>query len=142
MTTFVDTSGLYAFLDSNDPNNGSAKAFVAQVSAAEEVLLTHNYVVLEAAALVQRRLGGDALRGLLVELIPKLDVVFVDEALHDKAVAAHIAALPRRTSLVDLVSFEVMRERGIERAFAFDEDFSRAGFEMVRPTRRERPIGR
>jgi predicted nucleic acid-binding protein len=33
-------------------------------------------------------------------------------------------------SLVDAVSFAVMREAGITRAFAFDEDFRAAGFEV------------
>jgi predicted nucleic acid-binding protein len=37
----------------------------------------------------------------------------------------------RRTSLVDWVSFEVMRRRGIETAFAFDRDFATAGFAVV-----------
>ena len=37
----------------------------------------------------------------------------------------------RCPSLVDGVSFEVMRERGIERAFAFDRDFVHAGFAVL-----------
>jgi predicted nucleic acid-binding protein len=54
--------------------------------------------------------------------------VWVDEAAHAAGVAALLAALPTRISLVDFVSFEVMRERGISRAFAFDDDFRKAGF--------------
>lgn len=38
----------------------------------------------------------------------------------------------RAPSLVDFVSFEVMRERGITTAFAFDDDFRRQGFELSR----------
>jgi predicted nucleic acid-binding protein len=34
-------------------------------------------------------------------------------------------------SLVDRVSFELMRREGIERALAFDDDFTEAGFETV-----------
>lgn len=35
-------------------------------------------------------------------------------------------------SLVDAVSFEVMRRQDVERAFAFDRHFEVAGFELVR----------
>lgn len=55
----------------------------------------------------------------------------MDSTTHDAAVAALLAALPTRTSLVDYVSFQVMRDRGIRRAFAFDRDFGAAGFETV-----------
>jgi predicted nucleic acid-binding protein len=34
-------------------------------------------------------------------------------------------------TLVDLVSFEVMRRLQIETAFAFDRDFARQGFALV-----------
>jgi predicted nucleic acid-binding protein len=46
-------------------------------------------------------------------------------------VTASLAAPRRRVSLVDWASFELMRRRGIERAFAFDRDFSTQGFEIV-----------
>lgn len=55
----------------------------------------------------------------------------MDRGTHDTAVAALLAALPTKTSLVDYVSFQVMRDRGIRRAFAFDTDFVNAGFETV-----------
>jgi predicted nucleic acid-binding protein len=60
-----------------------------------------------------------------------LSIVWIDEATHAAGAAALLAALPTRTSLVDFVSFEVMRERGIPRAFAFDDDFRAAGFESA-----------
>ncbi|OLC58629.1 MAG: hypothetical protein AUH85_00445 [Chloroflexi bacterium 13_1_40CM_4_68_4] len=137
MTTFVDTSGLLAFLDDDDQFHSAAALFMNDSRASDEQLLTHDYLVVEAAALVGRRLGAVALRGLLVDIVPQIEVVLVDEALHAQIVAVHLAALPRRTSLVDLASFAIMRERGVNRAFAYDEDFVRAGFDLVRPARRE-----
>jgi hypothetical protein len=38
----------------------------------------------------------------------------------------------QRFSLVDAVSFEVMRHTGVSRAFAFDKHFEVAGFELLR----------
>lgn len=93
--------------------------------------MTHSYVIVETSALVQRRLGREALREFHQDISPVLSIVEVDAAARDAAVAALLAALPTRTSLVDYVSFEVMRDRGIRRAFAFDPDFVSAGFETV-----------
>jgi predicted nucleic acid-binding protein len=42
-----------------------------------------------------------------------------------------LAAARRKVSLVDWVSFEVMRRTGIDVAFAFDDDFRAQGFRTV-----------
>jgi len=59
----------------------------------------------------------------------------VDEALHQSGVTALIASGRRDVSLVDWVSFELMRRHGIGRAFSFNEDFARQGFTAVPPVR-------
>lgn len=87
--------------------------------------------MLESATLVRRRLGPAAARDLLEALLPPLQVVFVDEELHRMATVAFLAAIRRNISLVDWVSFELMRRRGIEGAFAFDRDFAAEGFETL-----------
>ena len=93
--------------------------------------MTHNYVLFETVAIAQRRLGEVAARRLIQELAPVLTTVWVDEATHAAGVAALLAALPTKVSLIDFVSFEVMREHGIARAFTFDGDFRLAGFESM-----------
>ncbi len=45
--------------------------------------------------------------------------------------AALLAADSRRKSLTDWSSFEIMRERGIVRAFAFDKHFREQGFQLL-----------
>lgn len=95
------------------------------------MLITHSYVLVETSALVQRRLSPAAVRDLHHSLMAPVGVVWVDELLHRSAVTALLAGARRRVSLVDWVSFELMRRQGIERAFAFDEDFAAQGFELV-----------
>ena len=51
---------------------------------------------------------------------------YLAEAYHAVAAFSGGAA----AALVDCVSFEVMRRRGITRAFAFDRRFADAGFEL------------
>lgn len=126
---FVDTSALYALVDRADRFHADAKRTFETLASEERI--THSYVIVESVAITQRRLGENAVRRLLQELVPALTVISVDEGTHAAGVAALLAALPTQASLIDFVSFEVMRERGISRVFAFDDDFRSAGFEAV-----------
>ncbi len=130
MTTFVDSSALIAFIDRADPGNRRAVTTMSALLGKED-LLTHNYVVVESVAVVHRRLEPAAARDLLETLIPQLDVAWVDERTHSAAASAFLGSARRRTSLVDWVSFEIMRRRGIATAFAFDRDFKAQGFKVV-----------
>lgn len=130
MSVFVDTSALYALLDRRDPEHDAARRAFTDLADAGP-LISHNYVVVEAEALVRYRLGSHAARALLGELVPALDLIWVDEATHQAAVAAYLSDRAPRVSLVDAVSFEVMRGRGLTRAFAFDADFVREGFKTL-----------
>lgn len=131
MTTFVDTSALYALLDRDDQNHAAAAAWFTGHDPNTDDLLTHNYVVVESAALADRRLGVDAARVLLEDILPVISLQFVDESLHRAATSAYLSASRRGPSLVDRTSFELMRHRGIDVAFAFDRDFQAAGFSTV-----------
>lgn len=131
MTVFVDTSALYARMDSDDSRHADARTALRGIAAGPERLETTNYVVVETAALVQRRLGSAAVRALFDDVLPSVDAVWVDPEVHGAAVAALLVARGARLSLVDLVSFEVMRRRGIRTAFTFDADFAEQGFEVV-----------
>ena len=130
MTLLVDTSALYALMDRDDPNHVSARAFWSTLPE-RETPLTHNYVVLETSALVQRRLGVPALRSLVDDVLQPVSTIFVDDELHRTAVATVLAAGQRDVSLVDRVSFEVMRRFGLANAFAYDAHFAQLGFQTL-----------
>jgi predicted nucleic acid-binding protein len=130
-TELVDTSALFALLDADDANHERARAHLEAVIAGNAPLLTHEYVVLETTALVQRRLGVGPLRRFLDDLLPLVYIAWVDEALHLEAREALLAAGRRDVSLVDWTSFLVMRRHGVRRAFTFDADFGAQGFEVA-----------
>jgi predicted nucleic acid-binding protein len=88
-------------------------------------------VHVETVALVQRRLGLEAVQSLARDLLPLMRTVWVDESIHQAALAALLAEGRRPISLVDHVSFELMRRLGVATAFAFDEDFDSHGFRTV-----------
>ncbi len=131
---FVDTSALYATLDADDVNHeGAARAWPVLLDRLADdpfAVTTHSGVVTEIAALVQRRLGMRAVATLLDDIVPLFDITWIDERLHRLAVTALVAAGHRQVSLVDWTSFVVMRELGLDTAFAYDDDFERQGFSL------------
>ena len=131
MRIFIDTSALYALLDGDDNNHAKAKKAWGEIIQPENTVVTSNYVLVETFALVQTRLGLEAVRGLQEDLVPILHVEFVTFAIHRLGVAALLSASRRGLSLVDCVSFEVMRDLGIKTAFTFDAHFREQGFEIV-----------
>lgn len=128
--TFVDTSAMLAFLDRDAAQHAPVVESLATILA-ERRGVTHNYVVIEAEALAHRRLGGAVARRLLEDVIPLLEVAWIEPEVHTAAVVAHLRALRRRSSLVDHVSFELMRRRGLQVALALDRDFATAGFTLL-----------
>ena len=98
---------------------------------ADASLLTHEYVLVETTALIQRRLGIGALRRFIDGLLPLIEIAWVDGHLHSEAREALLAAGRREASLVDWTSFLVMRRHGVRQAFTFDAGFAAQGFEVL-----------
>lgn len=71
------------------------------------------------------------MRAVRDELVPALFVEWVDAGLHAEALSALLAAGQRSVSLVDHVSFELMRRRNVRRALAVDRQFETQGFELL-----------
>lgn len=131
MTIFVDTSALYAVLDRDDRNHSAAKASWTRLLESGETLLTTNYVVVETTALVQSRLGLQALQCLHTEVLPVLQVHWISEDEHRTAATGLLVAARKDLSLVDCTSFEVMRRLGLTSACAFDRHFGEQGFRLL-----------
>jgi uncharacterized protein len=126
---FLDTSAIYALADVADLNHGQVREHFRRALDAGEAILTHNYILVESMALIQKRLGLRAATHFARD-VKAFEVVWVDEATHDAA-AAHLETTGKRgVSLVDEVSFLVMKKHGIGTALALDPDFLVAGFRL------------
>lgn len=128
MTVFVDTSALFALLDADDA--GHDLAFPAWSGGIDECagFVTTNYVVVETIALAQRRLGTHTARTLIDEMLPMIDTIWVTDADHSTGLSLVLMAARRRLSLVDCVSFTVMRRLGIRDYLGVDPHFEEQGF--------------
>jgi len=126
---FLDTSAIYAWTDTSDPNHETAVSRLEQILTAGEELLTHNYVLIEAYSLLQARLGMSA-AGKFSRDCAAFEIIWVDPTLHDSAVRESKRIGKRAVSLVDHVSFLVMKRRNVTMAFSFDVHFRSAGFRL------------
>ena len=91
-------------------------------------IVTSNYILIETFALLQNRLGLGAVRGFQEDVVPILQVEFVSPEIHQAGMAALLSAGGRGFSLVDCVSFALMRDLGIRMVFTFDPHFKEQGF--------------
>jgi len=125
---FVDTSALLALLVPTDRAHPAASQAFDRLRARAAPLVTSSYVMVETYALLQRRLGLEAVRAFRDEFAPLLEVLWVGRETHEKALDELLSRTGAAPSLVDVTSFVLMRAAGIDRAFVFDRDFEIEGF--------------
>lgn len=131
---FVDTSAFYAILDRDDDAHAAARTTWTELLSenAGPAPVTSNYVVVESCALIQSRLGMEAVRTFNDALLPLVRLYWIATQDHMAAAHALLTANRRGLSLVDCSSFQLMRRVGANEAFTFDRHFSEQGFE-IRP---------
>ncbi len=128
MTCFVDTSALLAVMDTADAVHREARKTWDMLTSRRATLLTTNYVLLETVSILQHRVGVGAVRTFHDDIVPVLTIEWIPSDRHDAAMTALLAADRRRFFLVDSVSIDTMRRRGLRYAFAFDKHFDEQGF--------------
>mgnify|MGYP002397863430 CR=1 FL=1 len=128
---FVDTSAIYALFDIDQPQ--SAQAVTTWLSILEQAipLVTNNYVLVETTALLQSRHGIDSIQNFQKNIMPYLQVAWIDENTHTKIINNLLTINRRSLSLVDCSSFETMRLLGIRKVFTFDTHFREQGFTLI-----------
>jgi len=132
VTTYVDTSAFIALAHHDDIMNVRASKMWADLVERREVVVTSLYVVIETIALLHRRFGTHTVEQFLSDIMPLVQIVWAEVPMHMAAVTAMLAH-PGKSgpSLVDCMSFEVIRKRRIEDAFAYDPHFAGRGFNVI-----------
>ena len=131
MSVFVDTSAFLALMDGDDAGHPALKTAWAELVRNDARLWCTSYVVVETCALVQSRLGLEALRLYDEDVLPVVAIHWVAKSDHEAGMSAVLAANRKKLSLVDCVSFAVMRASGAKRALAVDSHFEEQGFEVI-----------
>lgn len=131
VTAMVDTSAFIALVDRGDDHNAAAAAALKSSLDRRDLLLTSNYIVTEAVSLAQNRLGMAAVRAIAEDHLDAMTVVWVTPEDHARGLESLLSAGRRRLSLVDCVTFAVMRRLRVVKAFAYDRHFDEQGFERL-----------
>ena len=131
MKIFFYKSALQAILDADVENQQKARKKWEELISQNAVLVCTNYILVEAFALIQHRLGMEALCAFQEAVVPLLTIEWVNESVHQLGVMGVLSAAKRKLSLVDCVSFDIMRQLGIKSVFAFDRHFKEQGFECI-----------
>lgn len=129
---FVDTSFWFARSAPTDVRHDEAREL--HRAHAGEPLLTTDRVLEETWTLLRRRRGHAAAVDTLhrVRASPRVEVWSVDAALAAETWRWLDRHDEREYSFVDASSYACMRKGRVPRAFAFDGDFSAAGFVELR----------
>ena len=124
---FLDSSGLLCAHDENDFRHQIAVEYFR----AARRFVTTNYVLAEFVPLSQAR-GHDRAESLTyiqdLLLLPRLELVWIDETRHEAAMKLLENRLDKQYSLCDAVSFLVMNEHQLLHALTTDHHFEQARF--------------
>ena len=127
-TVFVDTSAFLAALDKGDKFHPEAAKKWSALARGKTELCTTDYVRLESWSLIQRRLGAEAVMAFQDDWLPLCKIHEVGRDGFERAAAQWRIAQRRNLSLVDLTSFDAMRQLAIRTALAFDQHFQEMGY--------------
>lgn len=130
---FVDTGAWYALADRSDQYHERASELFPRLLRAYRRLVTTNLVIAEAYILIRRMLGHGAAVTFLekISTSPRLSKVYSDRLLEEAAETILRDYSDQDFSYTDAVSFAVMRQQRMSKAFAFDRHFVTAGFTLV-----------
>ena len=128
---FLDTVGLLALWDEDDQWHAVASASFAQPRSGPTRLFTTRFVLAECGNALART-GFRAVVGELEQALNQsnglLEVSTEDWSL---AMDRYSGGFSGAAGLVDEISFQAMRRRGIRKAFTNDRHFVAAGLEIL-----------
>ncbi|MDJ0510283.1 MAG: PIN domain-containing protein [Crocosphaera sp.] len=126
----LDTSGLLCLHQKTEPSHTKACNLYREAT----VKLTHNYILSEYVALANaRRFPRLKSLNFVSDLMenPYIEVVWINEYLHQEAMNLLFARQDKNYSLCDAVSFVIMRQRNIIEALTTDHHFEQEGFQRL-----------
>jgi predicted nucleic acid-binding protein len=124
---FLDTGYLLALFEPADELRARATSW--SLTLREPCLVTE-YVLWECVNAFSHP-ADRATAHVLVDYIwtePGYEIVAASPVLFAAGLRLHRERPDKARSLTDCISFHLMRERGIQRALAYDEHFEQAGF--------------
>ncbi|MCL6087858.1 MAG: PIN domain-containing protein [Actinobacteria bacterium] len=131
MSIFIDTSAFIALINLSDEFHSIASDLFTKATEDDEKFFTSNYVILETIFLLQREIGLSAVNDFKKSMLPIINIIWVDEKIHNDCLNNLIAAEKRKISLTDYSSFYILDNYKIDMVFTFDKHFKEKDYKFL-----------
>ncbi|MBI4654145.1 MAG: PIN domain-containing protein [Nitrospirae bacterium] len=133
MRLFVDTSAWLALNDRNDQYHNKATAKSAEIKKQKIELITSEYIIDESITLIRYRVSHKAAVIFGDSLINSSIVRIIDVTGEDRIKAWEMFKKyeDKEISFTDCISFVLMKNLKLHKAFTFDEHYKQIGFEIL-----------
>lgn len=127
---FVDASAWIALADKDDFHHRVAASHYPSIFKSHKTLVTSNLVIAEAYIVLLNELGHKAAIEFLerMKASPRILKICSGEAIESEAEDILKKYIDQDFSYTDAVSFAMMKQHKIKKAFCFDIHFVTAGF--------------
>jgi predicted nucleic acid-binding protein len=133
---FVDTSAFLAIVNEKDNNHAAAIQFLEEIKNGKiriKKIITSDYIIDETLTRIRYSVGHkeavewgkDILASKVIEKIE------IERKIFGSAWELFRTYEDKKLSFTDCTSFALMKKKGIDKAFSFDEDFKRLGFVLL-----------
>jgi len=127
---FIDTAAWLALVNKNDEFHKKAKEVRENLLKEKVNFVTTNQIIIEVANTLSKSRFKKAVVKL-TESIKKsknINVIFIDEEIYTQAWERYKNRDDKEWSFTDCISFIIMEDEEIQRAFTTDHHFEQAGF--------------
>lgn len=132
MRLFVDTSAWAALYDTSDKYHLYATQGINNLLGHSVTFVTSDYIFDETVTLLMRRNGKhQAVRfGIWALKAENIELLSIDNEVWRAAWEMFQSYDDKQWAFTDCTSFVLMRKQNLHRAFAFDQHFEQAGFQL------------
>jgi len=129
---FVDTSAFVALFDKKDKYHQRATDYFMSLQFGAVQLHTSNYIIDETITRIRIKNGHKfALEfGKYFFMSKIFQIHYIDKEIEQDAFEIFKKYSDKKLSFTDSTSFALMKKVNIKKAFTFDTDFKKAGFEI------------
>ena len=127
---FIDTAAWLALINKDDEFHKKAKDVRENLIKDKTILVTTNQVIIEVANSLSKSLFRESAIKLIesIEMSRNIRVIYVEQESYTRAWKTYKKMSDKAWSLTDCISFVVMEDEGVQKAFTTDHHFEQAGF--------------
>ena len=132
-TVFVDTGVWYAMADKSDQYHKKATEYTKKLVTSNINFVTTNLVVHETLMLLSRKTSKAAAIKFLDMIYSQdnIEIIENEDSIEQKAYRIFKKYADQDFSITDCLSFVIMKENRIKKAFTFDKHFKIMKFTVI-----------